>query len=141
MAVVIRLKRMGRRNHPTYRIVVADSAKPTDGRTLENLGVYDPIHPREELRERVNLERAQYWMSVGAKPSHTVRTLLARNGAFEGVAAKPKDQREGRNRETATAKRRIAAKNARAEAKVKRREERLAGRKAAAAAAADESAE
>lgn len=140
MAVVIRLKRMGRRNHPTYRIVVADSAKPTDGRTLENLGVYDPIHPREELREKVDVERAKYWMSVGAKPSHTVRNLLLRNGAFEGSEEKPKRTRAGRNRETATAKRRIGAKNARAEAKVARRNERLAARKAA-KAAGDESAE
>jgi len=141
MAVVIRLKRMGRRNHPTYRVVVADSAKPTDGRTLENLGIYDPIHPNPEFRERVNVERAQYWMSVGAKPSHTVRNLLGRVGAFEGVEAKPKAKREGRTRDTAKAKRRIAAKTARAEAKTKRREERLAAKKAAAAASGDESAE
>lgn len=142
MAVVIRLKRMGRRNHPVYRIVVADSAKPTDGRTLENLGTYDPIHPNPEFREKVNSERALHWMSVGAKPSHTVRNILERAGAFEGVEVKPKKKRDGRTRDTATAKRKIAAKTARAEAKTKRREERVAAKKAAAAAeGGDDSAE
>lgn len=141
MAVVIRLKRMGRRNHPTYRITVADSAKPTDGRTLENLGVYDPIHPRPEYREKVNIERAHHWLSVGAKPSHTVLNILKRAGAFEGVAVKPKRTRDGRTNDTSKAKRRAALKVGREQAKTVRRDGRIAAKKAAAAAGAEAPAE
>jgi small subunit ribosomal protein S16 len=140
MAVVIRLKRMGRRNHPTYRIAVADSQRPTDGRTLENLGVYDPIHPRPEFREKINVERARHWLSVGAKPSHTVQDILKRAGAFEGVAAKPKRKRDGRATETSKAKRRAALKVGREQAKAVRRDARVAAKKAAAAAAGEASA-
>ncbi|HED65680.1 MAG TPA: 30S ribosomal protein S16, partial [Planctomycetes bacterium] len=69
MAVVIRMKRTGRRNRPCYRISVADRAKPRDGRTLDNLGVYDPASPKEELRLTLDVEKAKDWISRGAIPS------------------------------------------------------------------------
>ena len=69
--VVIRLTRKGRKKVPFYRIVAADSRMPRDGRFLENLGTYDPI--RKEVK--MNLERIDYWMKVGAKMSDTVARL------------------------------------------------------------------
>ena len=69
--VVIRLTRKGRKKVPFYRIVVADSRMPRDGRFLENLGTYDPI--KKEVK--MNLERIDYWVKVGAKMSDTVARL------------------------------------------------------------------
>lgn len=69
--VVIRLTRKGRKKVPFYRIVVADSRMPRDGRFLENLGTYDPI--KKEVK--MNLERIDHWVKVGAKMSDTVAKL------------------------------------------------------------------
>ncbi len=69
--VVIRLTRKGRKKVPFYRIVAADSRMPRDGRFLENLGTYDPI--KKEVK--MNLERIDYWVKVGAKMSDTVAKL------------------------------------------------------------------
>ena len=69
--VVIRLTRKGRKKVPFYRIVAADSRMPRDGRFLENLGTYDPI--KKEVK--MNLERIDYWVKVGAKMSDTVARL------------------------------------------------------------------
>ena len=78
MAVVIRLKRTGTTKRACYRIVVADSQSPRDGRFVEELGTYDPCkNPPFVLLKK---ERAQYWLSVGAKPSPTVLSLLKKNG-------------------------------------------------------------
>lgn len=74
MAVRIRLTRFGRKKRPFYRIVAADSRSPRDGRHLEMLGYYDPIAPADQLK--VNLERVDYWLGVGAQPSDTVVGLL-----------------------------------------------------------------
>jgi len=74
MAVRIRLRRTGKRNEPTHRVVVADARSPRDGRFIENIGIYDP---RNEV-ERVDLERADYWLSKGAQPSDTVRAIIQR---------------------------------------------------------------
>lgn len=80
MAVKIRLARHGAKKRPFYRIVVANSESPRDGRYLENVGTYDP----KETPSRVVLktERVQYWLEKGAKPTDTVKTLLMKEGVL-----------------------------------------------------------
>mgnify|MGYP000834801531 FL=1 len=72
--VKIRLRRMGAKKAPYYRIVVADSRSPRDGRFIEEIGTYDPLSESEKLK--VDLERAKYWIANGAQPTDTVRALL-----------------------------------------------------------------
>ena len=72
--VKIRLRRMGAKKAPYYRIVVADSRSPRDGRFIEEIGTYDPLSESEKLK--VDLERAKYWIANGAQPTYTVRGLL-----------------------------------------------------------------
>ena len=74
MAVRIRLRRVGTKNVPSYRIVVADGRSPRDGRFIENLGTYDPR--KADVNFKVDLERARYWIQKGAQPSDTVRSIL-----------------------------------------------------------------
>lgn len=76
--IKIRLKRMGAKRRPSYRIVVADSRSPRDGRFIENLGNYDPL--TDPATVRLNHERARYWVSVGAQATDTARSILAREG-------------------------------------------------------------
>ena len=76
MAVRLRLTRMGRKKKPFYRIVAADSRAPRDGRNIETLGWYDPMANPSGLK--VDLERVDYWLGVGAKPSETVASLISR---------------------------------------------------------------
>jgi small subunit ribosomal protein S16 len=78
--VRIRLRRIGRKNAPVYRIVVADSTSPRDGRFIEIIGQYAP---RQEKSLAVNAERANHWLDVGAQPSDTVRSLLRRAGVLK----------------------------------------------------------
>ena len=78
--VKIRLKRMGMRHEPFYRIVVADSRTPRDGRVIEEIGWYNPI--TQPAQVNVNNERAQYWLGTGAQPTQTVRSLLRKSGAI-----------------------------------------------------------
>ena len=73
--VKIRLRRMGAKKAPYYRIVVADSRAPRDGRFIEEIGTYDPMAEGEQ-RIKVDMERAQYWIANGAQPTETVRGLL-----------------------------------------------------------------
>ncbi len=72
--VKIRLRRMGAKKAPFYRIVVADSRAPRDGRFIEELGTYNPSAESEKLK--INMERVQYWISNGAQPTDTVRGLM-----------------------------------------------------------------
>ena len=72
----IRLRRMGAKKAPFYRIVVADSRCPRDGRFIEEIGTYDPMAEGENIK--VDLERAKYWISNGAQPTETVRGLLTK---------------------------------------------------------------
>ena len=72
--VKIRLRRMGAKKAPFYRIVVADSRSPRDGRFIEEIGLYDPLSESNSLH--VDLERAKYWIANGAQPTDTVRALL-----------------------------------------------------------------
>lgn len=73
--VKIRLRRMGAKKAPYYRIVVADSRCPRDGRFIEEIGTYDPMAD-DAQKIKVDMERAQYWISNGAQPTDTVRGLL-----------------------------------------------------------------
>jgi small subunit ribosomal protein S16 len=83
MAVKIRLMRMGMKKAPQYRVVVADSRSPRDGRFIENIGVY---HPREEpSRVEIDAEKAASWLAKGAQPTEAVARLLAIAGV-EGLA-------------------------------------------------------
>ena len=74
--VKIRLRRMGAKKAPFYRIVVADSRCPRDGRFIEEIGTYDPMAEGDNIK--VDLERAKYWISNGAQPTETVRGLLTK---------------------------------------------------------------
>jgi len=74
MAVKIRMKRVGAKNSPVFRIVVADSRSPRDGKFIEELGTYQPLKKGDNFR--VDLERAKYWLSKGAQPSETVASFI-----------------------------------------------------------------
>lgn len=80
MAVRIRMKKLGRRHRPFYRICAMDSRMPRDGRVLEELGTYDPMVPETDARAVLNKERIQYWLSVGASPSEKVNALIKKYG-------------------------------------------------------------
>ena len=82
MAVKIRLKRMGMRKMPFYRIVVADDRFPRDGRFIEEIGYYDPMKQPAEIK--VDNDKAASWMKNGAQSTETVRILLKKSGAIEG---------------------------------------------------------
>jgi small subunit ribosomal protein S16 len=76
VAVRIRLRRMGAKKRPFYRVVVADSRAPREGRFIETLGTYNPLMTPAEVK--LNTEKVQLWLARGAQPSDTVRRLLAR---------------------------------------------------------------
>ena len=78
--VKIRLRRMGAKKAPFYRIVVADSRYPRDGRFIEEIGIHNPVANPAELN--VDVERAQAWIKTGAQPTETVRDLLKKAGAL-----------------------------------------------------------
>ena len=78
--VKIRLRRMGAKKNPYYRIVVADSRFPRDGRCIEELGTYTPLTDPSTVN--VNAERTQYWIKNGAQPTDTVKALLKKAGAL-----------------------------------------------------------
>ena len=71
---------MGRTNRPAYRIVVADARRPRDGRIIENIGFYEPCQSDQESQVKVDLDRANYWLSVGAQATETVASILKRHG-------------------------------------------------------------
>lgn len=77
MAVKIRLRRMGAKKAPFYRIVVADSRYPRDGRFIEEIGYYDPT--KEPTVVKVDAEKAKQWIANGAQPTETVRNILKKN--------------------------------------------------------------
>jgi small subunit ribosomal protein S16 len=80
MAVRLRLKRFGRRNHPTYRLAAIERRNARDGKVLEELGHYDPRNKDASRQVDLKKERIEYWLSVGATPSDTVRELLKKDG-------------------------------------------------------------
>ena len=84
MAVKIRLTRMGDKKSPFYRIVVADSRKARDGAYIEKLGTFNPLTDPAEIT--LDVERTKTWISNGAQPTETARTILVREGILEPVA-------------------------------------------------------
>jgi small subunit ribosomal protein S16 len=80
MAVKLRLKRMGRKNHPFYRLNAMDSRSPRDGRVIEELGYYDPMNKDKEKQFHAVIDRCTYWLDQGAVPSETVSSLLKKKG-------------------------------------------------------------
>lgn len=87
MAVKIRLRRVGRKRQPSYRIVVADSEAPRDGRFVELIGKYDPRARDKQID--VDVAKAREWLAKGATPSETVASLLKRAGCFDVELPKP----------------------------------------------------
>ena len=86
MAVKIRMKRVGAKNAPVFRIVVADSRSPRDGKFIEELGTYQPLKKGNNVT--MDLERAKYWLSKGAQPSDTVASFIKKaTKAAAAVAA------------------------------------------------------
>jgi small subunit ribosomal protein S16 len=85
MAVAIRLRREGARNHPFYRIAVADQRSPRDGKFIELIGHYDPKQAGDNYK--INLDRAEYWLSVGARPSQTVQSFITKARKASGEVA------------------------------------------------------
>jgi len=90
MAVRIRLARGGKKKKPVYKVVVANSEAPRDGKFLEKLGIYDP-NPETPTID-INAEKAIKWLKVGAKPTETVKSLLKKTGVIE--AAPKETQKE-----------------------------------------------
>lgn len=81
MAVKIRLKRIGAKKSPFYRVVVADSRYPRDGRFIEEIGTYNPIVDPAEVK--IDSEKAVQWIKKGAQPTDTVKALLKKTGAIQ----------------------------------------------------------
>lgn len=82
MSVKIRLKRMGMKKKPFYRVVVADERSPRDGRFIEEIGYYNPM--TEPATIKIDAESAKKWLRNGAQPTDTARTLLKKSGVIEG---------------------------------------------------------
>ncbi|MBR6044320.1 MAG: 30S ribosomal protein S16 [Ruminococcus sp.] len=80
MAVKIRLRRMGAKKAPFYRVIVADSRYPRDGRFIEEIGYYDPT--KDPVVLKVDDEKAKSWIAKGAQPTDTVKALLKKNGTL-----------------------------------------------------------
>ena len=81
MAVKIRLRRMGKKKAPFYRVVVADARYPRDGRFIEEIGYYDPMTDTDSIK--IDSDAAKKWIANGAQPTDTVRALLKKTGAIE----------------------------------------------------------
>ncbi len=80
MSVRIKLKRYGRRHQPHYRLTAVDRRRTRDTKVIEELGLYDPLNQNAELQVALKRERIEYWLSVGAQPTETVRRLLEKQG-------------------------------------------------------------
>jgi small subunit ribosomal protein S16 len=94
MAVSIRLRREGAKNRPYYKVVVADRRSPRDGKFIEIIGAYDPKKP--DHNSTLNIDRVEYWISQGAQPSDTVRSLIKKNKkATTTPQAQSQAEREG----------------------------------------------
>jgi len=86
--VKIRLKRMGSKNRPAYRVVVADSRSPRDGRCIEEIGTYAPMDKAAD-NFNLKLDRVDYWLGVGAQPSDTVRSFIKKARKAAAAEAEP----------------------------------------------------
>ena len=81
MAVKIRLRRMGAKKNPFYRIVVADSRYPRDGRFIEEIGTYDPLKTPADVK--IDADKAKQWIANGAQPTETVKSILKKSGVID----------------------------------------------------------
>lgn len=81
MAVKIRLRRMGAKKNPFYRIVVADSRYPRDGRFIEEIGTYDPLKTPADVK--IDADKAKQWIANGAQPTDTVKYILKKSGVID----------------------------------------------------------
>ncbi len=93
MAVKLRLKRVGAKQRPFYRIVAADSRSPRDGRFIDTIGTYNPIPKEYEVN--IDEEKAMYWLNNGAQPTDTVKNLLSKKGIMAKYALS-KVKKEGK---------------------------------------------
>ena len=91
MSVRIRMKRMGRKHRPFYRVCIMDRQRARDGEAIEEVGFYDTSVPNKEKRVSLNMERIEYWLSVGAQPSEKVNALInkVKKGKFGTALAPP----------------------------------------------------
>ena len=149
MAVAIRLSRGGAKKRPYYRIVVADTRSPRDGKYLEQIGTYNPMLPKDsDARVKLDEDRARHWLGVGAKPSDRVLRFLDAAGILERAPrnnpkkGEPGEAAKERAEEKAAkaAEAEEAAKAAEEEAKAAPAEDAAAEEAPAAEAAADEGA-
>ena len=92
MAVSIRLRREGTRNRPYYKIVIADTRSPRDGKFIEIIGTYDPKNPGDN--SKIRLDRAEYWIARGAQASDTVRSLIKKNKRMATANTSPSQQEQ-----------------------------------------------
>jgi len=90
MAVSIRLRREGAKNRPYYKVVVADSRSPRDGKFIEIIGTYDPKKP--DHNSTLKVDRAEYWIARGAQASDTVRSLIKKNKRMATADTPPSQQ-------------------------------------------------
>ena len=105
MAVKLRLKKMGAKGRPFYRIVASDSRSPRDGRFLDTVGTYNPIE--KDAPVTVDEEKALYWLGNGAQPTDTVRSILSKQGIMKKYADSKKKPAK---KKTTTAKKETTAK-------------------------------
>ena len=96
MAVSIRLRREGAKNRPYYKVVVADSRSPRDGKFIEIIGTYDPKKP--EHNSTLKVDRAEYWIARGAQASDTVRSLIKKNKRMATASTSPSQQEQTASR-------------------------------------------
>jgi small subunit ribosomal protein S16 len=96
MAVSIRLRREGTKNRPYYKVVVADKRSPRDGKFIEIIGTYDPKKPGSN--STMKIDRVEYWISKGAQPSDTVRSLIKKNKKAAATATAEVSSVPGRER-------------------------------------------
>ncbi len=94
MAVKLRLKRMGKKKSPFYRIVVADSRSPRDGKAIEEIGYYDPTKNPADIK--VSSELAIKWLKNGAEPTDTVRSILSKQGIMKQYHEEKMTKKEGK---------------------------------------------
>jgi small subunit ribosomal protein S16 len=132
MAVRLRLLRIGKRNRPCYRLCAVDARKPRGGEYLESIGFYDPYVADDQKKVKLNRERAEYWLSVGAQPSETVRSFFEK-AQVPGLVRPEKPKRQ-RPKKPASAQKKARA---RAEAKAKAKAKAKARAKAKKAAKAE----
>jgi small subunit ribosomal protein S16 len=95
MSVRIRLKRLGAKKRPFYRVVVADQRSPRDGRFIENIGRYQPLDDPSLIE--IDEERALHWLRVGAQPSNTVRVLMTKVGIWERFTSEKSEKKDAKS--------------------------------------------